>query len=215
MAIVFYSIIQLALILGNRLPAKGEGMDCEQLVTRAQKGDQKAFEQLILDFQPLVQKYAKLSYLRSIQEDAMAEANLALTEAVKNFDPKVNNSFAGYAKACVRYRLWNYFKHERKKWNAEYLVLDDAEYYKEIADPRDFVDSVIVENLTGIFKKSLGYGLESLTDKQRFIIEKCILQNMPLGYAAKTLGITPQAACRIKKRALKALRRKLLVLLDG
>lgn len=83
----------------------------EKWVQKAQEGDQKAKEMLLLSFKPLmlsmVQKYV---YNPSDYEDAGQDACCAFLESVRDFDPEASVYFHVF----IRLRLENYFKKRRE-----------------------------------------------------------------------------------------------------
>ncbi|MEO0099269.1 MAG: sigma-70 family RNA polymerase sigma factor, partial [candidate division WOR-3 bacterium] len=78
----------------------------EKLLMKAKDGDIKAREKLILAYQRLVVSISK-KYLRSdiSLADLVNEGNIALMEAIRDFNPKKKMSFSLFARFRINYRL--------------------------------------------------------------------------------------------------------------
>lgn len=77
-----------------------------QLLMRAQRRDQEAVEQLILEYQGLVSAMAGRFFLPGAdREDLHQEGLTGLLQAVQTFDPGNRMSFPDYAALCVRNAL--------------------------------------------------------------------------------------------------------------
>ena len=74
----------------------------EQLVALIQQGHPMYFEELFCRFLPLVKKFNKAYYLRSLeQEDFWQEARMVLHKAVQSYVPEKGLQFASFYKLTV------------------------------------------------------------------------------------------------------------------
>ena len=173
--------------------------ELHQLVTQAQQGQPVAFAEICQRFEGLVVKHAFQAHLRSIGEDAKAEGQLAVVEAVRTYDPVSGVPFAGYVESRVRYRMWNLFKRERRRWQQE-VALDESR-------PEDDAGiDIATEVETAMLAASIREAIATLPDKQRLVVVATLLGEARLADVAKTLKISIQAVHSLRNRAVARLR---------
>ena len=84
-----------------------EGMSDEELILRAQKGEEKLEEFLIDKYEGLVRKKAHAMFLiGGEQEDLIQEGMIGLFRAVRDYRPDKNASFATFANLCVERQIY-------------------------------------------------------------------------------------------------------------
>jgi len=147
-------------------------------------------------FMPLVKKYA-WKYKNSVQ-DAESEAWLIIINAVHTYDANTGVPLAGYLESKIKHGMFNLWRREKRK--QECLVNDDL---LERLPAKDNIEMEI-EQKQGLEK--ILKVINQLTPKQRFVIIHNIINDHKLDYIAKVLGITAQAVCQLKKRALGGLK---------
>lgn len=182
-------------------------MHIEDLVNKAQRGDQTAFEVLCGQFQGLMKKSAGRPHLRSIYEEALGAAYESFIEAVQTYDAQLGVPFAGFAKAKVHFALWNLFKRERRRWQNECALNAEGD------EANTFVcDEVRIEEKVErkILAQELFCLIDRLPAKQRQAILLTVVSGMGLTEAGRLLGVTPQAVFNLKKRAIQELKRQAL-----
>jgi len=173
--------------------------ELHQLVASAQQGDDAAFAEICRRFEGLVVKQAFQAHLRSIGEDAKAEGLLAVVEAVRTYNPASSVPFAGYVESRVRYRMWNLFKRERRRWQRE-VLLDESRPEEEDGIRTE----VEVEN--GLMAAAVRRAIANLPDKQRLVVTETLLGEASLADVARELRVSVQAAHSLRKRAIIRLR---------
>ncbi|MBQ2723198.1 MAG: sigma-70 family RNA polymerase sigma factor [Clostridia bacterium] len=136
------------------------------LVKRAQQGDQQAREQIIADFKPLVRATANKLFLISVDvEDLLMEGALGVVKAIDSFDQSKGN-FAGFVKNCVVNHMFSVARHEttlKNKAMQDYVSLDEVVLYDE--------SNPLKTTLYNQFQNKLNACVESLltpTEKQVF-----------------------------------------------
>ncbi len=177
--------------------------ELHQLVSRAQQGDKEAFAEVCRRFEGLVVKNAFQAHLKSIGEDAKAEGQLALVEAIKFYRPDSGIPFPGYVENRLRYRMWNLFKRERRRWQRE-VMLDESRPEEDAG-----VD-IAADVETAILAERIRQTVEMLPDKQRQVVIATLLRGARLSESAKSLHISIQAAHSLRKRAIARLRKQCL-----
>lgn len=173
------------------------------LLLNAQDGDEAALTQLLSRYAPLLNKAARKSYLRPIQEDAESEAAMTFIEAVRNYKPSLGIPFAGYAKKLVDGRLYTLFKKSRRNWQREIFPADnygteDTDFWDTVTDPHDNISNLIDD-------LSLAALLNELTPNQQNVLRCLLLDCLTQKETACRLKISQQAVARTKQRALAVL----------
>ncbi len=192
-------------------------MSIEDLVYQAQQGDGEAFAEVCRKFDNLAKKYAFQQHIRSIYSDALAEARLAIVEAVRTYDRTAGICFAAFVQNKVYYRLWNMFKRERRRWQAE-VNCDPAEkqYFPEIIVRSDVEEDIVYDIMSQkIIRPVLAKALAALPAKQRQVLLQSVLAGQKLQTIAGAMGISPQAVHRLKCRALTNMRKIINKILAG
>ena len=178
----------------------------EMLIAKAQEGETTAWNEICRRFKPLVKKTAGQSHLSALRDDATGEAWLALAEAVLKYQSGLGVPAAGYLAAAVRYRLWNRFKAARLCWQRE-VVTEQL--------PEHFGAGVEAEIELAWRQLEMAAAVKTLPKKQRSVITAVFWRGQTLSEAAKLLGISPQAASQLQKRALRRLKNALLGMYEG
>lgn len=190
-------------------------MNLEQLVIEAQAGNGsgEAFAEVCRRFAGLVKKYANQPHVAGIKEEATAEGWLAVTAAVRTYDPATEVRFAGYVESRVRYAVWNLFKRERRRWQQElFLTGSTEEEAKErpgLLDTLAASDNVEAEAEANFVATAVREALALLPDKQQIAVVKTLLGEARLADIAAELGVTPQAVYSLRQRGLARLKREL------
>ena len=85
----------------------------EQLVALIQQGHPMYFEELFCRFLPLVKKFNKAYYLRSLeQEDFWQEARMVLHKAVQSYVPEKGLQFASFYKLTLKHHIFSLIRKE-------------------------------------------------------------------------------------------------------
>lgn len=78
----------------------------EELIEKAQNGDENAIEKLLSSFKPLVNKIARSYFLTGGDiEDLVQEGMIGLYKAIKTFKKGKTASFMTYAGTCVKNQI--------------------------------------------------------------------------------------------------------------
>lgn len=171
-----------------------QGTILELVKVAKEKRDTDAILQIVQYMQPLINKYAKNSYLAEY-EDMQQELCLALIESIHKIQKTENEGqCVQYFANAIRnrfyeiYRAWKSLKREMPG-NDELLTLniaDSKNYYSEI---EFFIDMVS--------------GAECKSDLQKEIMKCCILEEISDTDIANRLNISRQYVNRCKKRIFK------------
>lgn len=185
-------------------------MELVDLVQQVQAGDEAAFTAICRQFSGLVKKQARQPHLRTIAEDAEAEAWLAVVQAVKTYRRWTGVPVAGYIESKVKYALWNLFKRQRRNWQRELLLFDGGDReeggpsWEKIPD-RQNVAQEAEDNWLG---RELRQAVGELPERQRQVVVLTLLGDSSLTDLARQMGVTVQAAHNLRKRGLSRLKRR-------
>ena len=157
---------------------------------------------MIKDYLPLAYSAASQHYSEEAEwEELVQVAALGLCEAAERHDPTRNTAFASFAKPYISGYLKNYLNPERNgKMNMVQMphgILDDlnAGIFEEVEE----------SNLNTVL-----YGaMESLTPKQKFVIEMVYLEGHTQEGVAEMMSITQEGVAKLVARATVALRKQL------
>ncbi|QJW47352.1 sigma-70 family RNA polymerase sigma factor [bacterium BFN5] len=181
-------------------------MEFNQLVMLAQTGNDEAFEQVCQQYAGLVKRQAYQAHLRPIQEEALAEGWLALSQAVVSYNPALGVQFAGYAESKVKFALWNLFKRERRRWQHEMPLQAGGDDNVSILDLMpDNVDiaSQVENNMLANQVLAL---LTKLPQRQQQAVLMTVVQGKRLSEAAFDLQLSSQAVYNLRQRGLARLK---------
>lgn len=83
----------------------------EEIVVKAQLGDEESFSYVILAYANAIKSIASSMYLSSMEyEDIVQEGTIGLMNAVRTFDKAQNTSFYTYANSCIKNSILNALK---------------------------------------------------------------------------------------------------------
>lgn len=182
-------------------------MDIEELVDKAQRGNLASLEALCRQFAGLLQKAASGQHLRTVAEDALSVTRQSFFEAVKSYRVGGSVPFAGYAKSKVRFAVWNFFKRQCRLWQNE-MGLESGEWEEEGEAAREIAgaaDTAAEAEARLLLGKALAI-MKTLPDRQRRVMFYTVFCGYDLSRTAALLGISPQAAHALKKRAVNFLK---------
>lgn len=178
------------------------------MILTAQGGDEVAMTELCRRFAPLVKSQARLSYLRTVEEEVESEAWAAVVQAVWDYDPACGVPGEGMIAARVRFAVWNFFKRERRRWQREEHLdydWDKEEGSEEIAGPEDTAEQALSSVLAADSRRAL----QRLPVTQRMMLERVYLQGMTLQQAGKVGGVSHQAVHKSCTAGIKCLRQQM------
>lgn len=161
------------------------------------ENDSKILEELIMQFSPLLKKYAsKISF-----EDSMQDLTVTFIEIMLKLPlDKVNED--KYILAYISTSIKN-----------KYLSLSSDQYKNSIIDyqPKDLLENIIKDfNYDDISKFELLNSMDSLTNKEKFIINSIFFKDISVIDISKKLNESRQSVNQVKLKALKKLKKELL-----
>lgn len=114
----------VSIIRNAKIPTKQENIE---LAIRAQNGDEKAMEDIMIRNGRLVlkslRKYGGLSF--SVQDDLLQEGLLGIRRAVQTYDPNMNASFTTYAVPWLRQYMSRYIYNSYQSVRVPIHVLEN------------------------------------------------------------------------------------------
>ncbi|MDI6600170.1 MAG: sigma-70 family RNA polymerase sigma factor [Thermoanaerobacteraceae bacterium] len=180
-----------------------ETIELNDLVRMAKSGDQESAVEILRRFAPLKIKLIKNYFGYGTDwDDYLSEGDRIIMESIRDYDLGRNVPFESYLKIKLRYLYQNI--RARKK---ELIYLD-----QEIGDGITMTDILesddppIDEPIIGIAERDeVREALNSLTEKQKTIIELHFYQEKSIRQCSEIMGISYQSAVELKGRAIKSL----------
>lgn len=175
-----------------------------QLIKESKKGNQKATEEIIEKFNPLIissiRKYNNRIYLF---DDLVQEGKKEVIRAIRDFDEEKGVHFPAFLKSRLKYF---YMNQERKERTME-VQTEDINTMAEVIP----FDSNIEEDVEKkLVIAHLMNEIDKLPEVERRIIQLYYFQNYRYGKIAEILGIKVQSVMNGKSRAIKKLRKEIL-----
>lgn len=168
-----------------------------QLMIEAQKGDKKAYTQLLTEISKIVKAFLS-SRISSpeVAEDVSQEVLMSIHNARHTYDP--NMAFSPWMFTIARHKMIDYFRKNGRLRSRE--ILDDETTLMMAAAESHF-DTVDKEELTNF--------VDRLPEKQRNVVKLLKLQEYSVKEVASNLNMTESAVKVTAHRAYKSLRVKL------
>lgn len=149
------------------------------VLKNAHEGDEKAIEKILKTFKGYVIVWNRMF---NGDEDSHQVGEIAIVEAIRNFDFKSKHNFSTYVYKKIKYAILNYLKKERKNIG---LVYD--ENLEEIEEPEGipFEDLNFLRNelkkLPELERKIFSLYLEGLTFKEigeKFLKSELVIEKI-------------------------------------
>jgi RNA polymerase sigma factor (sigma-70 family) len=158
-------------------------------------------QEMILKYSPLVRGTATVYAGRYglERDDLIQEGYLALLLALRSFDPERRVPLGAYLKAKVGQALWGYC---RRSLSGKETPTEDSQFSHLLG----VVD--LEQDNKYLWAEVLG----CLSEKQRRVVYLTYFADQSLEEIGRQMGVTAQAVCRLKSRALKNLQQ---VLIEG
>lgn len=167
-----------------------------QLIRKSREGDREAYERLLVEISPLVQRYvAKRVFDSRYAEDVFQEALLSFHKALHTY--RTDLPFAPWFFAVIRNATWTALVKNRKFAEREVLTED----FSTVEAPEAAEDRL---------DDRLRLALESLPGIYRQAVEMLKFRGMRVEAAAKELGIS-KIALRVRAHRGYSLLRKHLM----
>lgn len=177
--------------------------ELNKLVTEAKAGEEAALMEVIRRFAPLKIKLIKKYFGYGLDwDDFLSEGDRLIIEAVADYDPAKNVPFEAYLKIRLRYLYQNI---RAKKKQLIYLDQEIGDGIT-IADTLESDDPPIDEPIIGKDESDeVREAINSLTERQKTIIELYYYQGKSIRQCAEIMGISYQTAVELKGRAVRSL----------
>jgi len=172
--------------------------------------DPAALAALVADYLPLVRRAARRMPARE-REDAIAEGQYQLIRAIKAYDPNTGLDLPGYLKIKIKYGMFNYFRRyrcEADRTVAEADILTRAETLQAVQP--DPMDSPAAQVLHRLDEERLRTALDALSPGERACLEALYWMGMGYDETAQAMGVTANTVTKMRSRALKKLKIKMV-----
>jgi RNA polymerase sporulation-specific sigma factor len=194
------------------MEAYGEHLSADELVLRAQQGDERAAEQVLTLFRPLAQSLAgRFSMPSCDPEDVCQIALMGLWRAVQCFDPQRKAGFAAFARVCIRRQILSELK-RAQRWAVPMVSLSDEAdhqaWLEQLPDPRQNLYEQLSERETMRLQRE--FLATKLSPLEAQVVALYQQQKLTYREIAERLGCSVKAVdnalARIKRKARRCAR---------
>jgi RNA polymerase sporulation-specific sigma factor len=194
------------------MEAYGEYLSADDLVLRAQQGDERAAEQVLTLFRPLAQSLAgRFSMPSCDPEDVCQIALMGLWRAVQCFDPQRKAGFAAFARVCIRRQILSELK-RAQRWAMPMVSLSDEAdhqaWLEQLPDPRQNLYEQLSERETMRLQRE--FLATKLSPLEAQVVALYQQQKLTYREIAERLGCSVKAVdnalARIKRKARRCAR---------
>lgn len=190
--------------------SKENYMNLEKLALKAQGGDKKSLEDLIIYFKPYIVKQALCTYVKGYDvEDLIQIGYISLIKAINMYKP-LNKNFDYYALASIK-RNFYYLIRKESRHNGEYSM--DYETGEGLTLQEAIEDDFNLEEeyLKKETYRNLRKCLKLLNEEEQSIIKWVYFDRRSLKSYAEMKGITYNQGRYKMKQVLQKLREYLIV----
>lgn len=193
-------------------------MNTEELIAKAQQGDETAMENIVNLFRAKVTAISREYFLVGAGlDDIIQEGMIGLFKAVYSYNAEKNHSFSSYASLCIERQIQTAIKNANRKKNSplnSYVPIsqfddrdDDDEKLKLVLvdDESDFEQKYINRELNVVVMSKI----KTLLSNEQFKLLKMFLNGKSYAEMAQALNIsTKQVDNNLQaiKRILKSLK---------
>jgi RNA polymerase sigma factor (sigma-70 family) len=159
------------------------------LVTRAQKGDTKAFDELVIKYSPKL--YSLIYHMTSNREDTNDVLQDVFAKAYRSIRQfKAKSAFYTWIYSIAINMTLNFLKKRKRRQGMSLDDLDSA-----IANDKEFIELTsksdpVREACLGELQIKLNEAMQTLSDNHRAVVTMFDIQGIPHTEIAKILGVT-------------------------
>lgn len=178
-------------------------INLDELVSDCRKGDNKAKEELIERFRPLVLRTIyKCPMEMGMREDMVQQGYLIVLQSVNTYNPGGNVTFAGYLKRALYYGIYRSLR-DRKSISLDEKICEDGKLLDIIPDESPAAEELIISNEE---HAALYKAVDTLTPGQKEIIVEKYFSNKCLTKIASERKTCYLSIVKMHGRALEKLR---------
>jgi len=159
------------------------------LVSRAQKGDTRAFDELVIKYSPKL--YGLIYHMTSNREDTNDVLQDVFAKAYRSIRQfKAKSSFYTWMYSIATNMTLNFLKKRKRRQGMSLDDLDSA-----IANDKEFIELTsksdpVREAHLGELQIKLNEAMQTLSDNHRAVVTMYDIQGIPHTEIAKILGVT-------------------------
>lgn len=185
-------------------------MDIDNLIIKAQNGDDESMDEIIKTYFPLVSTNAKKFFLVGAEtEDLIQEGLLGLFKAIKAYMPQ-KSSFKTFANLCVKRQIFSAIKtaNSQKNYPLNEAILNFNNYNKkdDNLDDNFFSFDISPENI--FFNKEKLQNFKEYTEKNFSNLEKQVFEYLIRGYTYKEIAKQLKTATKSIDNAIQRIKKK-------
>ncbi len=178
------------------------GKELEQLVVRAQRGQEEAFSILFDYFYPKIFRYVSFRVNREDVEDLVADVFLRVVDKIKKYQKKSRGNFSAWVFRIAHNLVIDFYRQKK-----EYLQLTDPETGELQFDIPDTDFNPAENAIHQEEHQKIREILKKLSDIHREVLELKFLEGFSNAEIAEIIGKSEGNVRVIQLRALRELRK--------
>lgn len=178
----------------------------DALVEKAKNDDEKALEEVVESLKPLVIASIRRYYNKPQEyDDLIQDGNLRIIESIYEYNKSKQVHFLGFIKMNLKFLYLDKHKQKFHLSLDENIGEDDDSSRMDylVSDEVDFLESIVDEENRDLVEKAL----DTLTEKQRKIIEMFYWKDMAIGEIAEELGLAYRTVVNTRSQAMEKMRK--------
>ena len=187
----------------------------EQLIFEIKNGNEAALTYLLNKYKPLVNhKISRYFMIGAEKEDIMQEGMIGLYKAIRDYDPKKQNSFKTFANICIERQLITAIKTSTRQKHMplnSYVSLNVAAYSNEddsIELMETYDNKSIEDPLDTMMKKEFYREVNNTIQSSLSKFEKQVLDRFIQGESYETIAKKVDAPVKSVDNAIQRIRKK-------
>ena len=183
-----------------------------KLISKAQKGDEKAIEELITLHTGYIYSIARKYLSFGIEiEELYQEGIIGFLLALKKYDNKYETKFLTFASYYIKGQIHKFANRKGLLVNNLNIVSLDETIFDNEDDNRCMEDIIInSQNEFDDFEKAeircdaniIMNNINSLTEREVYVVKKHIVENKTLAQIGEQIGLSPEGVRKIEKKAI-------------
>ncbi len=187
----------------------------EQLISEIKNRNEAALTYLLNKYKPLVNhKISRYFMIGAEKEDIMQEGMIGLYKAIRDYDPKKQNSFKTFANICIERQLITAIKTSTRQKHMplnSYVSLNVAAYSNEddsIELMETYDNKSIEDPLDTMMKKEFYREVNNTIQSSLSKFEKQVLDRFIQGESYETIAKKVDAPVKSVDNAIQRIRKK-------
>ena len=175
----------------------------EKLALKAQKGDEKSFEELFEHFFNKIDRYVRFRVTEEVVEDLVSDVFLRLVKNLKRYRPHPKAKFSSWLFRIAHNRVIDHYRRTKELVGLE---SEEDNYFLEIPEDENMQPDKVTDR--ALDHQKMFKLMKKLPALQREILELRYLENFTNAEIAHVVGKSEGNVRVIQLRALREIRKQ-------